>query len=109
MAGRREKQGESAAPPVTPVSCADDTSPADGALDFVAETPTEANRDHSLSAPAGDPESGTPLPDLLSSPGSYRLVRPAISDDIATPAPLATKSAKNPGGRVIIGVARRRQ
>jgi hypothetical protein len=78
-------------------------------LEFVADTPTEANRANPLPAPTGEAESGTPSSELFSGPGSYRMVRPAISDHIATPAPVAGKSDKSTTSRVIIGVSRKPQ
>jgi hypothetical protein len=109
VAERQEKHG-SGGPPVADDPDPAAAAPAGEALDFDADTPTEANRANPLPAPDGEAECGTPPPELFSGPGSYRMVRPAIADHIETPAPVAAdKSDKGAIGRLIIGGARKPQ
>jgi hypothetical protein len=107
MAGTQGKQGESGISRGAEDPDASNTPSTEEGLEFVAETPTEANHANSVPAPGKKDECETPPPDLFSGPGSYRMVRPAVSDRIAAPAPVAGKADKNRGGRVVIGVARK--
>ncbi len=103
------KHTGSAGSPVAEDEDPEDDASADVDLEFEAETPTEANRANPLSAPGGEAENGTPPPEPFSGPGSYRMVRPAISDYVAGPVQVAGKADKSPVGRLIIGVARKPQ
>jgi hypothetical protein len=67
-----------------------------------SEVPTVANRANPTSSAGKEDASarGTPA-----KAGAYRLVRPAISDQIAVPSP--ADAHRPSGNRVVIGIARK--
>jgi hypothetical protein len=68
--------------------------------DLFTETPTIANRANPTASPS---EVDKDAVQGLAGAGAYRMVRPAISDTLAPPAPTKRPS----GNRVIIGVTRK--